>query len=67
MYYFTVQRGRLLDMLFRQRGIKLETDYELNGDEMGLTPPPSREAMLKSYAFATELTATQMFRGLGYA
>ena len=66
MYYFGVQRGRLLWALEEMRGIKLDPEYELNGDEMGITPPPSKEAMQKAFAFATELSAMQTFRGLGY-
>lgn len=66
MYYFGVQRGRLIDMLKQMRGIEIDPEYELNGEEMGLTPPPSKEAMQKAFAFATELSAMQTFRGLGY-
>ncbi|MET0722499.1 MAG: hypothetical protein ABWY64_16940, partial [Tardiphaga sp.] len=66
MYYFGFQRGRLIDMLERMRGIKIDPEYTLNGEEMGITPPPSKEAMQKAFAFATELSQMAMFRGLGY-
>jgi hypothetical protein len=66
MYYFGYQRGMLIALLEEMRGITLDPEYELNGEERGETPPPSKEAMQKAHAFATELSQMQMFRGLGY-
>lgn len=67
MYYFALGRGALLDILRRRRGLDIDPEYDLDPDgEMGIRPPPTKEAMQKAFAFATELSALQKFKDMGF-